>query len=107
MLLSSGSSSVVSPLKQAPGGTLPERALHLWSLATTTGKHCLIKGALILLCLACAFPVCLWAQSSDPADQICPRLAPGSIAASPADLSSKNGVLEVTFKVLTAIDMQG
>ncbi len=47
------------------------------------------------------------AQSSDPADQVCQRFAPGSSLPSPADLRSQNGVLEVTLKFRTAVDAQG
>ena len=87
---------------------MQERAFDSWPHVATAGKHCLGKAALLLVaCLVSGAMCAVWAQSSDPADQICPRLAPGSIAAPPADLSSQNGVLEVTFKVLTAVDMQG
>lgn len=47
------------------------------------------------------------AQSTDPADQICPRFAPGSVLPAPQDLRSQNGVLELTLLFKTAIDQQG
>jgi FtsP/CotA-like multicopper oxidase with cupredoxin domain len=43
----------------------------------------------------------------DPADQVCPRFAAGSATTAPPELKSANGVLEVTFKFLTATDAQG
>jgi FtsP/CotA-like multicopper oxidase with cupredoxin domain len=54
------------------------------------------------LCAPCAY-----AQSSDPADQVCQRFAAGSALAAPSDLASQNGVLEVTFKFKTVVDAQG
>jgi FtsP/CotA-like multicopper oxidase with cupredoxin domain len=47
------------------------------------------------------------AQSSDPADQICPRFAPGSVLPAPPDLRSQNGVLELTLLFKTTVDQQG
>jgi FtsP/CotA-like multicopper oxidase with cupredoxin domain len=47
------------------------------------------------------------ARAQDPADQICPRPAAGSIATAPPELQSQNGVLEVTFQFLTTVDAQG
>jgi len=47
------------------------------------------------------------AQSTDPADLICPRSAPGSVALIPPDLWSTNGVLQVTFTFQTTVDEQG
>jgi FtsP/CotA-like multicopper oxidase with cupredoxin domain len=89
---------------------LQKQAFHLWrSLSTNRGKDFVKAGGLLLLlsCLMGLITGCAWAQTPDPADQICPRLAPGSVAVPPADLSSQHGVLEVTFKVLTAVDMHG
>jgi FtsP/CotA-like multicopper oxidase with cupredoxin domain len=47
------------------------------------------------------------AQSSDPADQVCQRFAPGSALPAPADLRSQNGVLEVTLLFKSTVDQQG
>jgi FtsP/CotA-like multicopper oxidase with cupredoxin domain len=47
------------------------------------------------------------AQSADPADQVCPRFAPGSVVSPPPDLWSQNGALEVTFTFQTTVDEQG
>ena len=46
-------------------------------------------------------------SASDPADQVCARFAAGSATTAPPELKSLNGVLEVTFKFLTATDSQG
>jgi FtsP/CotA-like multicopper oxidase with cupredoxin domain len=46
-------------------------------------------------------------SGSDAADQVCPRFASGSATSPPPELESQNGVLEVTFKFLTATDSQG
>jgi FtsP/CotA-like multicopper oxidase with cupredoxin domain len=43
----------------------------------------------------------------DPADQVCARFATGSATTAPPELKSQGGVLEVTFKFLTATDSQG
>lgn len=45
------------------------------------------------------------AQTSAP--EICPRPSPGSKASEPENLTSDNGVLNVTLKFLTATDAQG
>jgi FtsP/CotA-like multicopper oxidase with cupredoxin domain len=47
------------------------------------------------------------AVGSDAADQVCARAASGSATTAPPELESQNGVLEVTFKFLTATDAQG
>ena len=47
------------------------------------------------------------ANAPDPADQVCARFATGSATTAPPELKSQNGVLEVTFKFLTATDAQG
>jgi len=47
------------------------------------------------------------AQSTDPADQVCARFAPGSVLPAPADLHSQNGVLELTLLFKTTVDQQG
>ena len=47
------------------------------------------------------------ASGSDAADQVCARFASGSATTAPPELQSQNGVLEVTFKFLTATDAQG
>jgi FtsP/CotA-like multicopper oxidase with cupredoxin domain len=47
------------------------------------------------------------AVGSDAADQVCARAAAGSATTAPPELQSQNGVLEVTFKFLTATDAQG
>ena len=44
---------------------------------------------------------------ADPADQVCARFATGSATTAPPELKSQGGVLEVTFKFLTATDSQG
>jgi FtsP/CotA-like multicopper oxidase with cupredoxin domain len=51
-----------------------------------------------------ASPVAL---GTDAADQVCARSASGSATTAPPELESQNGVLEVTFKFLTATDAQG
>jgi FtsP/CotA-like multicopper oxidase with cupredoxin domain len=62
-----------------------------------------------LLAAALALATAAHAQSpsADPADQICPRFAPGSVLPAPADLRSQNGVLELTLQFKTAVDLQG
>jgi FtsP/CotA-like multicopper oxidase with cupredoxin domain len=47
------------------------------------------------------------ATGLDAADQVCSRFASGSATSAPPELESQNGVLEVTFKFLTATDSQG
>src|SRR3984885_7678030 len=47
------------------------------------------------------------ASGSDAADQVCARFTSGSATTAPPELESQNGVLEVTFKFLTATDAQG
>jgi len=47
------------------------------------------------------------ANAADPADQVCARFPAGSTTTAPPELKSQNGVLEVTFKFLTATDSQG
>jgi hypothetical protein len=47
------------------------------------------------------------ASGSDAADQVCARFASGSATTAPPELESQNGVLEVTFKLLTATDARG
>jgi FtsP/CotA-like multicopper oxidase with cupredoxin domain len=47
------------------------------------------------------------AQSSDPADQVCPRFPAGSTLQDPPSISSQNGVLEVTFRFQTVVDAKG
>ena len=46
-------------------------------------------------------------SGSDTAEQVCPRIAPGSVIPAPPELVSQNGVLEVTFKLQTVTDLQG
>jgi FtsP/CotA-like multicopper oxidase with cupredoxin domain len=46
-------------------------------------------------------------SGSYAADQVCARAAAGSATTAPPELESQNGVLEVTFKFLTATDPQG
>ena len=63
-----------------------------------------------MLCLAAGaslFAPGTYAQSADPADQICPRSPAGSVLQDPPSLHSQNGVLEVTFRFKTAVDLQG
>jgi FtsP/CotA-like multicopper oxidase with cupredoxin domain len=48
-----------------------------------------------------------YAATADPADQVCARFAAGSATTAPPELKSQGGVLEVTFKFLTATDSQG
>ena len=69
-----------------------------------------IRRALALLCLgaaACAANAPAYAQSADPADQVCARYAPGSALPAPPELFSENHVLEVTLKFVTVTDAQG
>src|ERR1700677_3313252 len=47
------------------------------------------------------------ASGSDAADQVCARFASGSATTAPPELESQNGVLEVTFKFVTATDAEG
>jgi FtsP/CotA-like multicopper oxidase with cupredoxin domain len=47
------------------------------------------------------------ASGSDAADQVCARFASGSATTAPSELESQNGVLEVTFKFVTATDAEG
>ena len=47
------------------------------------------------------------AQAADPADSICQRFAAGSVAQTPPQLVSQNGLLEVTFHFRTTVDAQG
>jgi len=67
-------------------------------------------GLLSVLCLAAAALLAeppARAQSSDPADQVCPRYAPGSALPAPADLYSQNQALELTLRLQTVTDAQG
>jgi FtsP/CotA-like multicopper oxidase with cupredoxin domain len=69
-----------------------------------------IRRVLALLCLgaaACAGNAPAYAQSADPADQVCARSAPGSALPTPPELFSENHVLEVTLKFVTVTDAQG
>jgi FtsP/CotA-like multicopper oxidase with cupredoxin domain len=68
-----------------------------------------IRRALALLCLgaACAGNAPAYAQSADPADQVCTRYAPGSALPAPPELFSENHVLEVALKFVTVTDAQG
>jgi FtsP/CotA-like multicopper oxidase with cupredoxin domain len=66
----------------------------------------LLRALWICLILA-ALPCFAQAQSADPADAVCPRSAPGSTVASPADVWSSGGTLEVTFTFRTVVDAQG
>ncbi len=63
--------------------------------------------AFLLLFLSTALANHAKAHSPDPADQICPRSAPGSVVPAPPDLWSQNGVLEVNFTLQTTVDEQG
>ncbi len=73
---------------------MPDSARHLlWTL-------CLAAVALL------AHPTAR-AQSSDPADQVCPRYAPGSVLPAPVDLHSQNRALEVTLRLQTVTDARG
>ncbi len=47
------------------------------------------------------------AADTTAADQVCPRYAAGSSVSAPPELHSHNGVLEVSFRFLTATDGQG
>jgi FtsP/CotA-like multicopper oxidase with cupredoxin domain len=48
-----------------------------------------------------------YGATADPADQVCARFVSGSATTAPPELISQGGVLEVTFKFLTATDSQG
>jgi FtsP/CotA-like multicopper oxidase with cupredoxin domain len=68
--------------------------------------RCILRVLLPGLFLA-ALPSLGQAQTPDPADAVCPRSAPGSVVAPPADLFSSGGTLEVTFTYRTVVDAQG
>jgi FtsP/CotA-like multicopper oxidase with cupredoxin domain len=84
---------------------------HLSSRAQTTQHIHPGRGAISAQDLAklAALPLSSLAASAapDPADQVCPRYPAGSATTAPPELESQNGVLEVTFKFLTATDAQG
>jgi len=65
-----------------------------------------VLGLLALLGVLFAAPAA-HGQGSDPADQVCARLAPGSALPAPPDLYSSAGTLEVTFMFQTVTDQQG
>jgi hypothetical protein len=67
----------------------------------------LLRGTFILLCLAAALANRATAQTTDPADLICSRSAPGSLLPPPPDLCSQSRVLEVNFTIPTTVDEQG
>lgn len=74
--------------------------------APVWGQVGLVPVLCLALCIgALASPAC--AQSSDPADLVCARFAPGSVLPMPPDLWSQSGVLEVTFKFETVVDALG
>src|SRR5579883_2247000 len=63
---------------------------------------------ILMLALAGLAPLsAAHAQSSDPADAVCPRSAPGAALPAPVDLYSSNHVLEVTLTLKTVTDQQG
>jgi FtsP/CotA-like multicopper oxidase with cupredoxin domain len=75
------------------------------SLLSATAQHANGRGAMSAQDMAkMAAPA---AAGSDAADQVCARFATGSTTTAPPELKSLNGVLEVTFKFLTATDSQG
>ena len=75
------------------------------SLLSATAQHAHGRGAISAQDVAkMAAPA---AAGSDAADQVCARFATGSATTAPPELKSLNGVLEVTFKFLTATDSQG
>lgn len=65
------------------------------------------RGGFLLLFLISVVGGYARAQSTDPADLVCPRFAPGSVLSPPPDLYSTNGTLEVTFTYQTTVDEQG
>jgi FtsP/CotA-like multicopper oxidase with cupredoxin domain len=66
-----------------------------------------LRGAVLLLCMIAALANYAGARTTDPADQVCPRSAPGSVVPAPPDLWSQNGLLEVNFTFQTTVDEQG
>jgi FtsP/CotA-like multicopper oxidase with cupredoxin domain len=75
------------------------------SLLSAIAQHAHGRGAMSAQDMAkMAAPA---AARSDAADQVCARFATGSATTAPPELKSLNGVLEVTFKFLTATDSQG
>ena len=84
---------------------LPSLVLFLSVCAAGAQRTHPGRGAISVQDLAkLASPVAL---GTDAADQVCARAATGSATTAPPELESQNGVLEVTFKFLTATDAQG
>ncbi len=77
----------------------------LW-IASLLGRS-LARAISLVFFVVLAFARPSRAQSTDPADQVCPRYAPGSVVSSPPDLYSQNGVLTLNFTYQTAVDEQG
>jgi hypothetical protein len=81
---------------------------HRRSSAITRVLGCpLGRVTLFLLVIIAVLASNARAQSTDPADQICPRFLPGSSVPAPPDLWSTNGTFEVTFTFQTTVDEQG
>ena len=71
------------------------------------GGPLFLCGVVLLLFMMAMVASHASAQSTDPADLICPRFAPGSVMSPSPDLWSANGVLQVTFTFQTTVDKQG
>lgn len=82
-------------------------AIHRKGRTKNMSAHCRFLFGCVFACFVSLLTTPAWSQVPDPADQVCARLAPGSVATAPTDLSSQNGVLEVTFDVKTTVDEQG
>ncbi|MBS0380445.1 MAG: multicopper oxidase domain-containing protein [Proteobacteria bacterium] len=66
-----------------------------------------IATILFVVCAALAPLSGAYAQSSDPADAVCPRSAPGAALPAPADLYPSNHALELTLTLKTVTDAAG
>jgi FtsP/CotA-like multicopper oxidase with cupredoxin domain len=109
----------VSTLVDLPGGRLrlPLRSalfvlIFFPSLLSAGAQHANGRGAMSAqdmakMSAAAGRVSSAAANAADPADQVCARFAAGSATTAPPELKSQNGVLEVTFKFLTATDSQG
>ena len=109
----------MSTLVDLPGGRrrLPSRNAFFFlfffsSLLSAGAQHANGRGAMSAqdmakMSAAAGRVSSAAASAADPADQVCARFATGSATTAPPELKSQNGVLEVTFKFLTATDSQG
>jgi FtsP/CotA-like multicopper oxidase with cupredoxin domain len=65
-----------------------------------------IRHSLFIVGLLMLLPLSVFAQSNSSSSP-CPRPAPGSVVGAPPELSSSNGVLNVTFNYFTTVDSAG